>query len=352
MSEDSNIPTDAKASSTETENTGISKLFHSLQDTVSHSLSDTLGKFRAGQSTSVTEENTDNETLLRSLSELTETDASARGLVRSVLSEDARSSFAALLSKLPVSPSFLAQILSGNASIQETMQVLKNVISLSDPSLLKEVLRSDEFASLFAKSLENNWSITPDHLSQKGQPGMFLEQIHSQMHSLEQLIGSSLSGSDSRQFEQNAHDIQSNIQFMKELNETFTYLQLPIKLPSQTAGSELYVYTQKEKRQADPEKMRVLLHLDLEHLGKLEIRLDKDHQNIAANFRLDDEFSVELLRKNAALLTQNLADMGYQTNIQVTKQEEAPVSMDDFLNTRIKTNATEEMKRFSFDIRA
>lgn len=106
MSEDPNIPTDAKASSTETENTGISKLFHSLQDTVSHSLSDTLGKFRAGQSTSVTEENTDNETLLRSLSELTETDASARGLVRSVLSEDARSSFAALLSKLPVSPSF------------------------------------------------------------------------------------------------------------------------------------------------------------------------------------------------------------------------------------------------------
>ena len=352
VSEDSNIPTDAKASSTETENTGISKLFHSLQDTVSHSLSDTLGKFRAGQSTSVTEENTDNETLLRSLSELTETDASARGLVRSVLSEDSRSSFATLLSKLPVSPSFLAQILSGNASIQETMHVLKNVISLSDPSLLKEVLRSDEFASLFAKSLENNWSITPDHLSQKGQPGMFLEQIQSQMHSLEQLIGSSLSGSDSRQFEQNAHDIQSNIQFMKELNETFTYLQLPIKLPSQTAGSELYVYTQKEKRQADPEKMRVLLHLDLEHLGKLEIRLDKDHQNIAANFRLDDEFSVELLRKNAALLTQNLADMGYQTNIQVTKQEEAPVSMDDFLNTRIKTNATEEMKRFSFDIRA
>lgn len=67
---------------------------------------------------------------------------------------------------------------------------------------------------------------------------MFLEQIQSQMHSLEQLIGSSLSGSDSRQFEQNAHDIQSNIQFMKELNETFTYLQLPIKLPSQTAGSE------------------------------------------------------------------------------------------------------------------
>lgn len=352
VSEDPNIPTDAKASSTETENTGISKLFHSLQDTVSHSLSDTLGKFRAGQSTSVTEENTDNETLLRSLSELTETDASARGLVRSVLSEDARSSFAALLSKLPVSPSFLAQILSGNASIQETMHVLRNVISLSDPSLLKEVLRSDEFASLFAKSLENNWSITPDHLSQKEQPGMFLEQIQSQMHSLEQLIGSSLSGSDSRQFEQNAHDIQSNIQFMKELNETFTYLQLPIKLPSQTAGSELYVYTQKEKRQANPEKMRVLLHLDLEHLGKLEIRLDKDHQNIAANFRLDDEFSVELLRKNAALLTQNLADMGYQTNIQVTKQEEAPVSMDDFLNTRIKTNATEEMKRFSFDIRA
>ena len=351
VTEDS-LPADAEAAPAESENKGISKLFHSLQDTVSHSLSDTLEKFRAGQTTPVTEEDTTGEALLRSLSELAETDAADLGLVRSALSEESRASFAALLGKLPVSPSFLAQILSGKASIQETMQVLKNVIPLSDPSLLKEVLQSDDFAALFAKSLENNWSIAPEHLSQKGQPGMFLEQIQSQMHSLEQLIGSSLSGSDSKQFEQNAHDIQSNIQFIKELNETFTYLQLPIKLPSQTAGSELYVYTQKEKRQANPEKMSVLLHLDLEHLGKLEIRLDKDHQSIAASFRLDDEFSVELLRKNAALLTQNLADMGYQTNIQVTKQEEAPVSMDDFLNTRIKTNATEEMKRFSFDIRA
>lgn len=96
------------------------------------------------------------------------------------------------------------------------------------------------------------------------------------------------------------------------------------------------MFTRKKKTAGRSEKMRVLLHLDLEHLGKLEIRLDKDHQNIAANFRLDDEFSVELLRKNAALLTQNLADMGYQTNVQVTKQEEAPVSMDDFLNTGSK----------------
>lgn len=88
--------------------------------------------------------------------------------------------------------------------------------------------------------------VSPRSSISKGTAGYVFEQIQSQMHSLEQLIGSSLSGSDSRQFEQNAHDIQSNIQFMKELNETFTYLQLPIKLPSQTAGSELYVYTQKK----------------------------------------------------------------------------------------------------------
>ena len=102
----------------------------------------------------------------------------------------------------------------------------------------------------------------------------------------------------------------------------------------------------------NPEKMSVLLHLDLEHLGSVEIRLDKNKQEIQANFRLTEDASIDLLRTNAGLLRNSLSDLGYQTNIVVSRQEEDPVTMDDFLNTKIKTNATEEMKRFSFDIRA
>ncbi|MCH5269091.1 MAG: flagellar hook-length control protein FliK [Lachnospiraceae bacterium] len=333
------------------EGRGISRFLQSIQDTVNQSL-DTIGKLRGGQSTAggSGQENTAN--VLRSLSDLSQTEMSNRDLTASILSPEARQELADILSKLPISSSLIRQMLSGEATTQEVLQVIKNAIPLSDSDVLKELFRSESFEQLFAKGLQSGWSISPDKLMKEGEPDRFLGQLAKQMNSLEQLIGSSLSGSDSDQFRQGAHDIQSNIQFMKELSETFTYLQLPLKLPNQTANSELYVYTQKEKRRMNPEKMSVLLHLDLENLGQLEIKLDKDHQEILANFKLEDEPSVDLLRANANLLQSNLAELGYQTNIQVTKQEGEPVSMDDFLNTRIKTHATEEMKRFSFDIRA
>lgn len=331
---------------------GISKFFQNLQDTVNQSLNDTLGKLRSAQDAPANSGTESTSNVLRSLGELFQTELSGRDLTAGILSPEARQELAGILGKLPVSSSLIQQIVSGEATAQEVLQVVKNVLPMSDTAVLKELFQSESFEQLFAKGLQSGWSISPDKLTQEGQPDRFLGQLANQMHSLEQLIGSSLSGSDSRQFEQGAHDIQSNIQFMKELSETFTYFQLPLKLPNQTANSELYVYTQKEKRRMNPEKMSVLLHLDLEHLGKLEIKLDKDHQQILANFKLDDEPSVDLLRANASVLQGNLAELGYQTNIQVTKQEEAPVSMDDFLNTRIKTHATEEMKRFSFDIRA
>lgn len=331
---------------------GLSRFFQNLQDTVNQSLNDTLGKLRGGQESVAGNTQENPSGVLRSLGELFQTEMANRDLTAGILSPEARQELAGILGKLPVSSALIQQILSGEATAQEALQVVKNVIPMSDSNILRELFQSESFEQLFVKGLQSGWSISPDKLSEEGQPDRFLGQLAGQMQSLEQLIGSSLSGSDSRQFEQGAHDIQSNIQFMKELSETFTYFQLPLKLPNQTANSELYVYTQKEKRRMNPEKMSVLLHLDLEHLGKLEIKLDKDHQEILANFKLDDEPSVDLLRANANVLQSNLAELGYHTNIQVSKQEEAPVSMDDFLNTRIKTHATEEMKRFSFDIRA
>ena len=333
------------------ESRGLSRFLQTLQDTVNQSL-DTISKLRGGQDITggTGQENTAN--VLRSLSDMFQTEMTNRDLTASILSPEARQELADLLSKLPVSSSLTRQVLSGEATTQEVLQIIKNVIPISDSEALKELFRSESFEQLFARGLQSGWSISPDKLMQEGEPDRFLGQLARQMNSLEQLIGSSLSGSDSEQFKQGAHDIQSNIQFMKELSETFTYLQLPLKLPNQTTNSELYVYTQKEKRRMNPEKMSVLLHLDLEHLGQLEIKLDKNHQEILANFKLEDDPSVDLLRANATLLQNNLAELGYQTNIQVTKQEGAPVSMDDFLNTRIKTHATEEMKRFSFDIRA
>lgn len=329
------------------------KLLHSFQETVNSSLTNTMQMLRnAGEGTAESLSNGTQPNVIDTLCDLYSTDASAHDLTGSYLTPDARNELADFLKQLPVSSALIHRILSGEATTQEIMHVIKNVLPLSDSSVLQAMFQTESFEQVFARFLHTHWSLTPEQLQQEGQPDKLYNQLSSQMSQLEQLIGNSLSGSDSEQMQHHARDIQSNIILMKELSENFSYMQLPLKLPNQNTNSELYVYTQKNQRRMNPEKMSVLLHLDLEHLGSVEIRLDKNKQDIQANFRLTEDASIDLLRTNANLLRDSLVGMGYQTNIVVSRQEEEPVSMDDFLNTRVKTNATEEMKRFSFDIRA
>lgn len=328
------------------------KLFHTFQETVNSSLNNTMQMFRNAGQENAANTTTAQPTVIDTICERYATDAFSHDLSGSYLSSDARNELADFLKELPVSSALVSRVISGEATTQEIMHVIKNVLPLSDSSLLQTMFQSESFEQVFSRFLQTHWSLTPEQLQQDGQPDKLYNQLAGQMSQLEQLIGNSLSGSDSEQLQHHARDIQSNITLMKELSENFSYMQLPLKLPNQDANSELYVYTQKNQRRTNPEKMSVLLHLDLEHLGTVEIRLDKNKQDIQANFRLAEDASVDLLRTNAGILRDSLSSLGYQTNIVVSRQEEPPVSMDDFLNTKVKTNATEEMKRFSFDIRA
>ena len=151
---------------------------------------------------------------------------------------------------------------------------------------------------------------------------------------------------------QSARDMESNIAFMKTLSDAFSFFQLPIKLPSQDAHGDLYVYTQKERLRSHPEKASVLLHLDLEHLGQIDIRIDKNRMDIATDFSLNDQESVNLFKVNAEMLKSALSEQGYSCQMQFKQKEQPSPGVDDFINTKVNTHATAEMKRFSFDIRA
>lgn len=329
------------------------KFLQSLQETARHSLSDTLQILR-GSTASPTDTNTmtAENTVVDDLCNRLATHSREFDLIGGILSPEARQEMTTLLKQLPISSNLLERIISGEASAKEVLQIIRNVIPLSDPAIIHKLFQTDSFEQLFARSLQSSWSITPEQLQQKEQPDQFFQQLTKQMSQLEHLIQSTLSGSDSEQLGQSAHDIQSNIAFMKTLSETFSYLQLPLKLPNQNTNSDLYVYTQKNRQRKNPEKLSVLLHLDLQYLGTLEIRLDKDKQNIQANFSLQDDASVQLLRKNVIILEESLAQLGYDTQILVSRKTDAPVTLDQFLNTQVNTHATDEMKRFSFDIRA
>lgn len=269
-----------------------------------------------------------------------------------VLKPQERTELAENLQKMSVNRETVSHILSGDATAEDTLASIKNAIPHSDSSAVQKLFQTEAFQKLFHSVLMENFTITPHKLAKSGQMDSFYDSMEQKMNSFETLINSTLSGNDSSHLSGQAHDMQSNIDFMKSLNEAFAYMQLPLKLQNQNAHGDLYVYTKKDKLKQDPQKLSLMLHLEMDHLGTVNVRLEKDHQNIKADFHLDQEASLHLIERNTHLLQDSLAEKGYTCQIQVQPLTQNETPVQDFLNAKVTPSASHEMKRFSFDIRA
>ena len=263
-----------------------------------------------------------------------------------------RTELARHLQNMSVDRETITHVLSGDATAEETLTTIKNAISHSDSTAVQKLFQTEAFQKLFHSILMENFTITPHKLAKNGEMNSFYDSMEQKMNSFETLINSTLSGDDSGHLSGQAHDMQSNIDFMKSLNEVFAYMQLPLKLQNQNAHGDLYVYTNKDKLKQNPQKLSLMLHLEMDHLGTVNVRLEKDHQNIKADFHLDQEASLHLIERNTHLLQDSLAEKGYTCQIQVQPLTQNETPVQDYLNAKVTPSASHEMKRFSFDIRA
>lgn len=325
------------------------KFLQSISDNAK-SLSETLNTLRSSMTTGQNSGPASNPSI-DILAQTFEKFAHSQDLLSSYLPSSERNELLNHLQNFPISRTMLLKIASGEAATKEVLQVINNTIGLADSEQVKNLFQSEAFQKLFARDLQSSWTLTPEQLSQ-GNLSEFFTKMRHQMQQYHHLIQSTLSGSDSKELSSFAQDIESNLSFMKTLNQTFSYFQLPLKLPSQNAHGDLYVYSRKERLRQNPEKASVLLHLDMEHLGKIDIKLDKNRNDIMTQFSLNDRESVQLFQVNADMLKNALNLQGYNCLMQVQEKDQPSPTVDDFINTKVNTHATTEMKRFSFDIRA
>lgn len=326
------------------------KFLHSISENAKNTLSGTLDALRNAAAPQTTPQTAPN-TSLSVLADAYQNYAREHDLLSSFLSANERNELVNDLQNLPISRTMLMNIASGEASTKDVLTAVYNAVNLSDSEQIKNLFASSSFEKLFGRELQSSWTLTPEQVA-KGNISEFYSKIHSQMRQFQSLIQTTLSGSDSQELNNSAHDIEKNIFFMKTLNETFSYFQLPLKLPSQNAHSDLYVYSQKERLRQNPEKASVLLHLDMEHLGTIDIRLERNRSDISAQFSLNDKESVNLFRVNEHVLKDALSRQGFNCLMNIQEKEQPSPTVDDFINTKVNTHATTEMKRFSFDIRA
>lgn len=212
----------------------------------------------------------------------------------------------------------------------------------------KELLHGSAVGKLLQNALKKNWLMKPENVGSKEKVEEFYEQLRSQTGKLADMTSAAL-GKDSGLY-QNVNRMSQNIDFMNQLNQTFTYVQVPLKMSSQNANGDLYVYTNKKNLAAKNGSVSAFLHLDMDHLGSVDVYVAMEKQRVSTNFKVRDDSVLDLIEANIDLLNKRLEKRGYKLHpsVEVTEKE---VSVVEEMQKQMGQN-TMPIAQYSFDARA
>ncbi len=240
--------------------------------------------------------------------------------------------------------------LNPKANVSEFMKSFAEYTSNVDVSkhVIKNIFGSDSYKSLIDNMAREQWTLDPADVA-KGDPVKRLyEKLELSMRQIEQATASMEKAGS--QVTKATTEIRSNIDFMNQVNQNFTYVQLPIRMSNQNTNTELFVYRNKMSKSEDDE-ISAFLHFDMDHLGSTDISVKLHNRNVDTKFYMEDDRSYELIMNNIDILRKKIENKGYNCNINVENEGNPKNLVKDFLTHDTKGTTT-PVSRYSFDVRA
>lgn len=213
--------------------------------------------------------------------------------------------------------------------------------------MVRKLFAGKSYQQVLRSALEEEWLLKPQDIKDSGKMNEFYARVDRQMGQLSQILAEA---GGNAQTAQAASDLSNNINFMNVLNQTYTYMQIPLKMAHQNAKGDLYVYTNKRKLAEKDGELSAFLHLDMEHLGSTDVSVKMHGKNVGTRFYLSDEASYQVVEAHVPLLQQQLEKLGYQCRIDVENEEKKVDLVDDFLKRDKPAGGM--VHRYSFDMRA
>ncbi len=240
------------------------------------------------------------------------------------------------------------RVLTGHITSVEVLAWIQDNLEKAGEDNVKAFLSSKEFSALIKDDLLKQWTLAPKDLTQKDAVERHFESLLNQMNNLKEIAEQAVGDRGANLSGQVSH-LQDNFNFIQTLNQFFSYIPLPLKLRNQFTDGELYVYTRKKSGRTAADGISVLLHLDMDHLGPLDIYLDLKDTHLTGKFYLDNAPAMNLIASNVPLLKEALEKKGYTLNTEVLEREKTVNVVEDFLKTETPAAS---VTRYKFDLRA
>lgn len=243
--------------------------------------------------------------------------------------------------------------LSGNTT-QEMMKALLDITvgNTQEAESLQRLFSGKVWKNLLESSVKTQWSLTPETLPKEGEVGKVYEKIVKSLHTLNETLQQS--GTANTALQESITNLSENIDFMNQLNQMYTYVQLPLKMQNGEKNGELYVFTNKRSLAEKDGEVSALLHLTMEHLGPLDVYIKMNQGKVSTEFTVEKEETLLFLEKNMSILTDRLQKRGYDISCKMKVKDEAgePENPVERLLTEKQNGAVSVHAQYAFDVRA
>lgn len=264
-----------------------------------------------------------------------------------------RLQLAAMLGKLGMPENVLAKIRSGGIRTEQLMKEIQQLVSgqgkNADQAGLMKLFGSKEYNQVMAKAMEQQWLIKPEQVAGKKDVETFYRRLQSQT---EQLMESLHQAGKDTPLAKSLTAMQNNIDFMNQMNQMFQYVQLPLKMSGGEAHGDLYVYTNRKSAKKEDGSVSALLHLDMEHLGPMDVYVRMQDMNVSTKFYLKDDGIIDFIAEHIHLLDERLQKRGYSFRSEVFQSEEIKGSPNVIETLTAQERKATLLAQYSFDVRA
>lgn len=287
----------------------------------------------------------------------TGTEQSKQGPAEPAVSRQLSEAVRQLLAEAGLSEEQIRQAVKPQKTTGQFLTQLTQMLQQApDQEAFSRFMKSGSYLQLLEKGIQEEWTLDPKTMKEPQEIDRLYQKLFEQSEKLSEQLKQF--GGNGSSYQEQSGNMRENLQFMQQLNQQFVYAQLPMRMNEQDANSELYVYANRKKLQQGKDGVKVLLHLDMPHLGSTDILVRLKDKKLHADFTMADETAVSLVADNMEELEQKLTKKGYVYTNRVEKavkqtdidRKERPVS-DPVVDEMFQQDLTTGQTRYTFDMR-
>ena len=231
---------------------------------------------------------------------------------------------------------------------------LLSMADSEDPAIMQamhELFSTKGFEGAVREFVKNQWMLLPDALIKEGEVEKVYEKMVRQLRGLEEVLNHT--GSENvYAARESIQNLSSNIDFMNQVNQMYTYVQLPLKMQNGDKNGELYVFTNKRSLAGKEGEVSALLHLNMEHLGPLDVYVKMLNGKVSTDFTVADEDTLDFLKEHMQILTDRLQKRGYDISCNLKVKEEKDIKNPVDTLIEAQNHAAPVFSQYAFDVRA